>query len=193
MFRRFYYESCLAAVAQLTESDIEAQKFLASVSCTFETLFSDLQDGKPSLEIRNDVLEVDAHLWATLKSNVTCLFCLVRGTELALACGHAPCDVCIRRASVPGKRDYRYKIPFCKLCLAKVNGSIRQKPPTVGPCVLSLDGGGIKGAGAQEILKMMQLALGPAQPLQDYFDYVIGTSTGRHLETQKFLERANPV
>jgi hypothetical protein len=67
----------------------------------------------------------------------------------------------------------------------------RQSAP--GPKrMLSLDGGGIRGVLALEVLRRMEEVLGDGSPgfvLADYFDYIAGTSTGAIIATGLALGR----
>lgn len=112
-----------------------------------------------------------------VKSTVDCLFCLFQGPEHVLACGHALCENCVR---IFGTRrvGYRYWISNCLLCLAKVDFSVCLKPPTARPRMLSIDGGGIKGVVALTFLDGLQRELGDCCPLGDFFDLIMGTSSG---------------
>jgi len=52
-------------------------------------------------------------------------------------------------------------------------------PPTAGPRVLSLDGGGIRGVIPLVFLEHIQQEMADLDcPLRDYFDFVCGTSSG---------------
>lgn len=53
------------------------------------------------------------------------------------------------------------------------------KPPTAAGCILTIDGGGVRGVIALECLDIIQNALGPGCELQDLFDLAIGTSSGK--------------
>lgn len=58
--------------------------------------------------------------------------------------------------------------------------SAKQKADSAGPHkILTLDGGGIRGAMTIEILaEIERIVLKPGETLSDYFDYISGTSTG---------------
>lgn len=52
------------------------------------------------------------------------------------------------------------------------------KPPTAGPRILSIDGGGIRGVVILEFFRLLQELLGSAIPLRELFDQAFGTSSG---------------
>jgi patatin-like phospholipase/acyl hydrolase len=62
--------------------------------------------------------------------------------------------------------------------LARVDFVAREELATINPCVLSIDGGGIKGCIALAFWSTLQEALDPNIPLQGYFDLFVGTSSG---------------
>ena len=115
-----------------------------------------------------------------LASNRTCLCCLRRTPENVMSCGHAFCDFCIRIFGTPvlGGSGYKFTLETCVLC---GQGRIARalKPPTAGPRILSIDGGGVRGVVPLEFLDMLQSTLGPECPIQDLFDLAFGTSSGK--------------
>ena len=46
----------------------------------------------------------------------------------------------------------------------------------VGGCILRVDGGGIRGLNLIQMLEALELYLGG--PVIEYFDWIVGTSTG---------------
>jgi predicted acylesterase/phospholipase RssA len=52
------------------------------------------------------------------------------------------------------------------------------KPPTAGTRILSLDGGGVRGIVELTILQQIERELGGGLYIQDFFDLIVGTSTG---------------
>lgn len=119
------------------------------------------------------------HWWSGLFSNKTCLVCLMAQPECAGPCGHSMCEDCIKRF---GKRssiwEDLYDLPSCMLCGA-AGWSSRIKPLTAGVNILSIDGGGTRGIVPLRFLSLIQEKLGTACRLQDLFDLVLGTSSGK--------------
>ena len=106
---------------------------------------------------------------------------MLRGAEKVLDCGHTYCNNCIRSFGyTSGLDSQEYYVPRCMQCLSRPEPRVfRFKPPTAGVRTLSLDGGGIRGIITLAVLCYFgqQLAyLGC--PLQDHFDFVVGTSSG---------------
>jgi hypothetical protein len=143
-------------------------------------IFALLQRGETAVDLRRKHLRATAPLWTPLKSTRSCLPCLQRGPEHVLVCGHAICDACVPKfGTVHPEGEYRFRVSSCVLCLARTDLLVRLKPPTARPCVLSIDGGGVRGVVALTFLSALQEELGTCYPLQEYFDSAIGTSSGR--------------
>lgn len=67
----------------------------------------------------------------------------------------------------------KYSLPFFQaLALLGYTGPTKSR----GPNILSIDGGGIRGIIAIEILRHLEKLTG--RKVQDMFDYIIGVSTG---------------
>lgn len=147
-------------------------------------MFVLLEQGNASADLRSKHLAATAPLWTAMKSTRSCLVCLRHGPEHVLSCGHANCDTCI---SIFGKctpgAEYRFTVSRCVLCLARTELCARLKPPTTGPCVLTIDGGGVRGVVALIFLSALQEQLGACYPVQEYFDSVMGTSSGTELDS----------
>jgi patatin-like phospholipase/acyl hydrolase len=55
---------------------------------------------------------------------------------------------------------------------------IQLKPRCAGVRVLTLDGGGIRGVVELALLQALAEETGLGVPIRDYFDLIVGTSTG---------------
>ncbi|KAF2134377.1 hypothetical protein P153DRAFT_402048 [Dothidotthia symphoricarpi CBS 119687] len=116
-------------------------------------------------------------------SHTTCFCCLRELAEHPLPCGHVLCAPCIKGYGKPhSELSGSYTIAFCPLheydTVFPAPWEIYFKPPLAGVRVLSLDGGGMRGIVILEVLRQVQEELGGRIPIQDFFDLVVGTSTG---------------
>jgi len=136
-----------------------------------------LQHEITSSHLRVETLKSLSALCGNIRSNKTCLYCLVRPPEHALPCGHSICDVCMMRFGIdaPGIQ-YRLEFMTCFLCKSTIDFTAQIKPPTAGARILSLDGGGTRGAISLEFLYLLQTAI--SIPLRELFDLMVGTSSG---------------
>ena len=136
--------------------------------------------------ILRDIRAVSLHLERLQKvslvyfqSNRTCLLYIRRTPENILSCRYSSCDVCIRIFGIAVSGcEYRYKVDKCILCGIGLITTIF-KPPTAGPRILSVDGGGVRGVVPLEFLDLLQSTIGPGYPVQELFDLAFGTSSGR--------------
>jgi hypothetical protein len=180
MFDRVCWSSCLSATATVFDDDTwTGQRLCESIRTEFKRLFSRLELGSDVNTIRYDVVGLHATLWASLKTMTVCLWCLQGRPEHAMTCGHASCGSCVAAFASPTSRPYIFYVHKCPLCLRRAGCWFRNKPPTAAPCLLSLDGGGIKIVVAIRLMIKLQSGLGPHERLQDYFDIVVGTSAGK--------------
>ena len=77
-----------------------------------------------------------------------------------------------------------WNLTHCVLCSDYYTGDhylVRLKPRCAGIRILTLDGGGIRGIIELAILKHLGRILGLGIPIREYFDLIIGTSTGTYL------------
>lgn len=115
-----------------------------------------------------------------LKSHATCLCCLMAVPQFVLRCGHVLCEKCIRSCGEEGELEVKLKC--CPLHRASTQWdrplTIYFKAPEAGVCVLSLDGGGIRGIVQLELLRSIEQVLGNHVPVQKLFDLIVGTGTG---------------
>ena len=76
--------------------------------------------------------------------------------------------------------EYHFKISSCLLCVDRGSVLAKVLPPTAGVRILTIDGGGICGVIPLEFLQLLQRILGPTIAIQDLFDVVFGTSSGKY-------------
>lgn len=126
-----------------------------------------------------------------MQSDATCLVCLRRRPQTTLPCGHSICYLCLsifchHDASDPGL----VHIHNCVVCRARlVRVTIRVPPPTAKIRILSLDGGGIRGAGELECLAALESQIRLPYPVIRHFDVCFATSCGKLQlkQTQRYL------
>ncbi|KAL9049151.1 MAG: hypothetical protein Q9162_007370 [Coniocarpon cinnabarinum] len=114
-------------------------------------------------------------------SNTICLCCFREVPKHPLQCGHVLCESCINAYAVEQRPTF-VKIENCPLHPPETRWQapwiIARKPPLAGVRVLCLDGGGMRGIVDLEVLRMLQHTLGDRIPIQEFFDLIVGTSTG---------------
>ncbi|KAM7198241.1 hypothetical protein V8F20_006268 [Naviculisporaceae sp. PSN 640] len=124
-----------------------------------------------------------------LLSTATCFTCIRNIPEHVLPCGHAICGPCVRLFGEPveGSKESSgtFVLRSCPLLHTHTSHSwggrqvrIRFKPKDAGVRVLCLDGGGVRGIVELIILKGIEEELGQFVKVQDFFDLIVGTSTG---------------
>jgi hypothetical protein len=180
MFDRYYAAQCLeASRSSICDRSCDADMLQVDFKHKFTKLFTFLEGGTSSRQIRCEEMASLAPQLKHLKTTRTCLFCLASCPEHLLVCGHSISDTCVRVfGEPPFGKPYHFGLSTCLLCLARVDYVAREELATINPCVLSIDGGGIKGCIALAFLSALQEALGPNIPLQGYFDLFVGTSSG---------------
>ncbi|PVI02430.1 hypothetical protein DM02DRAFT_701953 [Periconia macrospinosa] len=116
-------------------------------------------------------------------SHQTCFCCLRELAEHPLPCGHVLCSPCIKSYGKPHVNvPYSYSMASCPLhqvdTVFASYWPVYFKPPLAGVRILSLDGGGMRGIVILEVLRKIEDEMGGRIPIQDFFDLVVGTSTG---------------
>ncbi|EED22741.1 conserved hypothetical protein [Talaromyces stipitatus ATCC 10500] len=181
IFRRLYARHCHA----VWRANSQAMEECETVESFFASFASRITRFHRPVDLRRRILGYNLGTWAPLKTNLTCLYCLLRGTCEVLPCGHAICDVCIRRFAAPGAGEYLFRLETCDLCQSTFTYTVRQVPPTQRPNILVLDGGGVRGIVTLGYLR--ELA-----SLRNWFQLVVGTSVGGLIAIYEYIENYSP-
>ena len=126
-----------------------------------------------------------SNLWPNfpqLKSFRSCFSCLMLTPDKVFDCGHAVCNMCIRRFGHRSQFEkHSFILQACILCGQIQSQSIFHLiPPTAGIRTLSIDGGGVRGVIPLMFLQRLNEEVAELGcTLQDLFDYVCGTSAGQ--------------
>jgi hypothetical protein len=138
--------------------------------------------GQSAVALRRQGLERNSCYWKLLRSSVDCFICLQRKPEHLTSCGHGICDtcVCLDEFSQPTKgRESCYDISVCPQCQTKIRFQARVLPKTCRVRLVAFDGGGSRAIVSLGFMEGFRQALGLHYPVQENFDYSIGTSSGR--------------
>jgi hypothetical protein len=146
----------------------------------FKNHFMYLEAGQAcAAELHASNIRARSRTWKELQDNDSCLYCLRRSPQHVLSCRHSVCDNCTVAYGVPVLgEEYCFEMDTCLLCDDASYVTARLKPPTSGTRLLSIDGGGPRGVVPLESLKLIQRVLGADCQVQDFFDLVVGTSSG---------------
>jgi hypothetical protein len=177
VFRRLYADHCAAAWSVVSSSDVQAG--CQAVEIEFASQFGQLTRISRSSVVRREILATRTPLYMSLKTNVTCLFCLLRGTDDMLPCGHAICNICERRFGERARgAEYHFGVTSCIICRESFAFTVRILPPTKRPTILVLDGGGIRGVISLGYLRALEERQGN-RSLRELFDLTLATSVGK--------------
>lgn len=122
------------------------------------------------------------------KSSI-CYGCLFQKPEYLLPCDHTVCEECIRAhsdstaaATTMKQATGKHTLTSCIICGTSIGlgwpFKVNIRPQLSGIRVLSLDGGGVRGISQLAILKKLESRIGLGLPIGDFFDIIVGTSTG---------------
>lgn len=183
VFRTLYREACLLGIHEYASlKQLSSDLICGDIEATILSMFSFMKStGQSAATLRQQGLQQNSQYWRLLKSNIDCFICFQRNSEHFMECGHGICDFCvrIRNFSMPTKgREYYYDISSCPQCQAQVFFQARVLPPTCRARFLGIDGGGSRGIVSLGFLEELRKALGLHYPIQENFDYAIGTSSG---------------
>jgi hypothetical protein len=158
--------------------DASPSEFCDGVLAHFTALFKSIDPVTPPVSVRRRILSRFHRRWGCLYSSTSCFFCLSRAPEHMLACRHAMCDNCVVIFGSKSSVAERYlEVTQCPICDTEAPLAVRQLPPTKGPNILSLDGGGIRGIQQLGLLRSLEKRLG-GDRLTGVFDLCVGTSVG---------------
>lgn len=137
---------------------------------------------------REEVFESFVSTWKLTKSNKTCFTCLQSVPDHVLPCGHGYCPVCVQEFGQKSNYfEYGLEMDHCILCQTQWRERhvqlIRLKPKCAGFRILTLDGGGVRGIMELALLDALERRIGLRLPIREFFDLIMGTSTGK----SKFL------
>jgi len=182
VFAALYENQCLQAIQEYSAHISTHQKFMADLKRQFRELFNQLESGQTAADLHCQSLHEVKPYVERLQVNQFCLCCLFNTPEKVLDCGHAICDNCIRLFGSPGRFErYRYAIFYCLLCQKPNTTEFSMLPPTAGIRILTIDGGGIRGIIPLTILAQLERDLSfLGIPIWDFFDFVVGTSSGNN-------------
>lgn len=137
---------------------------------------------------RENYLQKHYQQWRQIRSNKTCLACLQQVPENVLQCGHAYCILCVQELGEESKEyESAWDMDHCSLCWdnQSISHLVRLKPKCAGVRILTLDGGGIRGIIELALIKTLSNSTGLGINFRDFFDLIIGTSTGKHSRMSK--------
>jgi hypothetical protein len=137
--------------------------------------------GVPSAKAHLENLQHFQSYWQRIRDNDICLPCLDQTPEYTLPCGHANCELCVQRFWNNDHHPWVFKRGECVLCRSHFPREVTVKihNPSRGLRVLSLDGGGIRGIVHLKFLQILQDRIGLPLPVQENFDFTVGTSCGK--------------
>jgi Patatin-like phospholipase len=131
---------------------------------------------------RQEVHTRHCKIWASIRSNKTCLPCLQAAPDHVLGCGHSYCPRCIQELGKPSSNfECAWVMLGCALCRSAEEERphlVRLKGRCAGARILTLDGGGIRGIIELSLLRAIDEILGFEIPMRDMVDVIVGTSTG---------------
>lgn len=183
VFRTFYRPACLLGIHDFaTSRQLSTESICTDIEGHIISMFSHMKHGgQTAVALRAQSLGRNRQYWQQLRSNVDCFICLQRKPEHVMDCGHGICDTCvsIRGFSQPARgKEYYYNIAICPQCGADITFEARIVPPTCGIRFVAFDGGGSRGIVSLGYMEELRQALGLDYPVQENFDYAIGTSSG---------------
>ena len=155
--------------------------------CTQSGASPSLPTTEQSSQVRENVLAKAKEIWRVVKSNKTCFTCLQEVPDHVLTCGHGYCSRCIMEFGKESDSfEYGWVMGHCILCqefwYEDRRQLVRLQPKCAGVRILTLDGGGIRGVIELALLEQVESQInqkfGLKIPFRDFFDLIVGTSTG---------------
>lgn len=178
VFSDLYKDDCADSWALWGEGNVTSPQFCDAILAQFALLARSMNPVNPSANIRRRKVSDFFRRWGGLYSTTSCFVCLNRAPEHMLACRHAMCDDCVvifgSKAAIA---EYHYSIMQCPICSQEARLTVRQLPPTKGPNILSLDGGGVRGIVQLGLLRSLEKRLGQSLVAR-FINLCGGTSAG---------------
>ena len=138
-----------------------------------------------------EAMQKHSLFWQRTYSRGICFMCMVNPCQVFMPCGHAMCESCYGAFGCPNaEHTTTFCAPIryegCLLCgqVWDEPFEVLLRPPSSGIRVLALDGGGIKGIIAIEILRRLEEEIPLAIPLRQFFDLIGGSSVGKLISSQ---------
>ena len=188
MFGSLYQESCdnvaRAIAAHRNEAGLPAMAhdFPSLINKHLCVLYNHLEHHGGSKNLHRLQLAQAQQRICLPSSEDTCFACLQRRPQHCLPCGHWLCQICVRTFYDAYLDDpWLYNVNCCVICgMGTDERRIRIKPDTADARILSIDGGGIRGRGPLEFLRVLEEMIDLPVSVPRHFDVVFGTSSGRH-------------
>lgn len=134
--------------------------------------------------------------WPHLHMSTTCCFCLCRSVEHMMPCRHAICDTCVAIfGTINCSAEYHMDLSQCPMCRKSFQFTVRQLPPTKGPVIMTLDGGGVRAMITLGLLRALERRLGSVIKIHQIANFFSGTSVGMLLRwpvTPSQIEHLRP-
>lgn len=189
MFESLYAESVRVAIDRcgVHRFGASVDEILSAVRDRFIADFptDDVDAGMMWSRHRDNLRRVKCQ-WKKVTSSATCWSCLCRRSpEHRLTCGHYLCRSCVQTGESSPGDPYRYTIGSCPLCgHATGQAPVVLVPEWAGLRVLASDGGGCRGIIPLTSLAVLERSSRFAGIVENGFDLVVGTSSGKCLVSQ---------
>lgn len=173
MFNALYREPCHKSLAVYPNVDCKR------IQDQFIRGFASLTTITTAAAARRKAVSQFFQKWAGLRSTKICFLCMCRRPEHILSCRHTICDNCVVIFGTKSSfAEYHTDIPQCPICGDSKTLTVRRLPPTKGPVIFSLDGGGARGMIQLGLLQELENRL-EGVPLVELPDLCGGTSVGQ--------------
>ncbi|KAL0929611.1 uncharacterized protein CTRU02_215510 [Colletotrichum truncatum] len=187
VFQSLYRDACYnicGAVVLAHEGSTEMvlpSQFVKLIETEMTRRFRRLKVGESAASVHRHLLAQFGDEWARFQSEKTCYHCLSRRPQVFPPCGHGWCRNCVSVFGTPSPdNEWAVEIDGCLLCRKEWRMLFQLKPDTATVRVLCLDGGGTRGKYPLKLLKQLQDRINlPNFPVQQHFDIVYGTSSGK--------------
>ncbi len=122
-----------------------------------------------------------AAIWKRCHSRLFCFFCLVRGPNYSLDCGHGLCRPCLVICGEASATETWTLAPRrCPLCSELNRKSFQLRPLTASRRMLILRGGERHRGTMMQFLKDLQSQIGlTTMHICDHFDILVGSDIGQ--------------